>query len=76
MNLYLAVVLKHSREKIIVPETWCDELNLTFAFNNGGNRQSKMRKIFFSPDENKRANFNIDIKENFTTEEDACYYGY
>lgn len=76
MDLFLVVILKPSREKIIIPKKWCENVNLISAFNNGGNRQNKLRKIFFSPNEMKNANFNIEVEEAFDSNADCCYKGY
>lgn len=74
MTLYVAVLLIDCAKRLVIPSNWIHGLNDVKIFN-GCVQKYQTRKIFFSGDINKNANFNIPIENIFVDDEDACYKG-
>lgn len=69
------VLLKSSKNVLVVKGKWCEKLNVA-ENRNGGLSSSELMKIFFSPDETIKPNFDLEAANEFDETKTACYYGY
>lgn len=72
--LYFVVYLNEHKKNVVIPDFWCQSLDLANAINNGLNSHDNHR-IFFSADINKDPDFSIAIPETFDEKVDGCYFG-
>lgn len=73
--MFSAVILLKTKTKLIVPKSWCENLESADVINFGTIRD-KSRKIFYSPDKKKPADFNTPVNEQFDEKSDRCYIGF
>lgn len=71
-KLGVAVILKISRKRILVPVKWIKEIDYERVFNHGVNPSDDFT-IFFSPQPEKKPNFDAPVLDVFSPDEDACY---
>lgn len=72
--VFSVVLLEGLQQKIVVKSDWIDYSNNAQLLNNGVTRYEK-QKIFYSS-EDKNANWQLPISNNFDPSIDACYEGY
>lgn len=73
-NWFAAVILKHSKKKVVVPIKWVGSLDLLQIFNIGVSH-TKDHNIFYSPNPNDEPNFAAEIKQSFDENASFCYDG-
>lgn len=73
-TVYSVVLLKNLQRKIVVKSDWVYYSKNAKLLNDGVARYDK-RKIFFSS-EDKDADWQLPIRNNFDADIDACYEGY
>lgn len=73
--LFSVVQLKNSNESFVVKTTCCQGMHSACA-KMYGNRPTKQRIIYYSPDEFAEQNFSLDIRTDFCALDTACYKGY
>lgn len=71
--MFLAVVIHDCKTNICIPENWCLIRSKAQSYNYGLSTK-KIRKIFFSKDDSKVADFSLPTKIQFDSEDDSCYW--
>lgn len=71
-KMYFAIILCKSKKVLAVPEKWIYGLDAEHAANYGINKTEEYL-IFYSNNQNKRANFFSPINEVFCPSADFCY---
>lgn len=71
---YVCVILKNSKEIIVVPHTWIN-LSASRVFNGAGAKKFVERKIYYSPNASTKATFTLPIREQFDETINSCYLG-
>lgn len=70
----ILVILSESRKKINIPIKWIQENTIDAArLLMYGIKTGEDRLIFHSNNKNRDADFNLPIRTDFSTDEDACY---
>lgn len=72
--MFAAVILKQSKEKIVVPLKQIAGLDIVQIFNCGISH-TKIHLIFYSTDRDEEPNFSADKKEVFDDSGCFCYDG-
>lgn len=72
VKMYISIILKESKEKIIVPFKWIFSLNVARCLNNGISR-NKPFVIFYSPNRESEPDFKKPLRIEFDENEEACY---
>lgn len=74
-DLYLAAYLNDHKKNILIPDYWCDSLDLARSINSGL-KKNENHLIFFSPDLNKIPDFSLPIRRGaLDLTRDGCYFG-
>lgn len=69
---FCAVKLIGDCVQLTVRSSWFKNLNNAKNIRNGFTRAGPYT-VFYSPDQNKLPNFNLELKDKYNEEEDACY---
>lgn len=72
--MFAAVILKQSKEKIVVPIKWIAGLDIVQIFNRGISH-TKCHLIFHSMNRDEEPNFTAEMKQKFDGEGSFCYEG-
>lgn len=73
--MFVAVILKRSRIKLVVPKKWIQALDEVKIFNDGA-KKTKYRKIFYCENIESDANFGAPLLKHFSVRKNgARYYG-
>lgn len=75
MTLHCVVRLKNSTELFVLKTTWCEGMH-SAQVKFYGNRSTRLRTIFYSPNELSQPDFSLDIADEFCSKDTACYKGY
>lgn len=69
------VCFEYSGEIKVVKTAWCEKLKSADP-KNSGVLPTKIIKIFYSNNTAQKANFGLEVVEEFDENVPACYYGY
>lgn len=72
--LYFCVYLNDYKKNVLIPDYWCQTLDLAKSINKGLN-SNENHLIFLSPDMNKDPDFSIPLRETYDANVDGCYFG-
>lgn len=72
--MFAAVILKQSKEKIVVPMKWISGLDIVQIFNCGISH-TKTHLIFYSKNRDDEPNFLAEKKDEFDEDGAFCYDG-
>lgn len=70
--MFAVVFLEFSKENLVVPVKWINQLNLSSHANLGVNC-AESHVIFYSLDKTKSADFKLPISNLFENDKDGCY---
>lgn len=73
-DLYFAVYLNDHKKNVLIPDFWCESLDLARAINSGLN-SNENHLIFLSSDLNKIPDFSIPVRKTLDWDVDGCYFG-
>lgn len=73
-KLFAAVILKHSREKLVVPIKWVGNLDVLQIFNIGISH-TKDHLVYFSKKLSEEPDFTAEKRQYFDEDGSFCYDG-
>lgn len=71
--MFAVVTLEHSKDHLVVPINWVNQLNFSVHANYGVNCAER-HVVFYSQNKTKIADFNLPISNHFDDDTDGCYF--
>lgn len=72
--MYFLVVLKDSKEKVVIPQKWISNLNLEIILNAGITFVRKAHTVFISKNHEDEPDFNLAINHSLDINRPGCYH--
>lgn len=72
MSFAVAVLMTKPPQAVVIRKSWIYKFSETKTLNNGANR-NQTHSVFYSPFEERAADFSAPLKEIYQFYPDACY---